>query len=1207
MFRGRALSSLLGSHGRWMASFAVGLIAAAGFVSGAGAQTAQFSFAQGAIANGGGLSQGLDQPISIAVDGSGNVYIADTVNNRVLKVPAADLACATAGDCTTVGSGLDLPYGVALDSSGNVYIADTYNHRVLKVPASDPTCATAGDCTTVGSGLDLPAGVKVDEGGNVYIADGGNSNVLKVPAVDLTCITAGDCINVGSGLKFPRDVAVDGSGDVYIADTYNNRVVRVPATDLTCATSGDCTTVGAGLSSPQGVTVDGSGNVYIGDSNNNRVLKVPATDLTCATASDCTTVGSGLNFPRGVVLDGNGNIYIADSYNNRVLKVQTAEVNFSTVAVGQSTALSLIFIFNSAGTIGAPVVVTQGAANLDFTDAGTGSCTTNGTSYSYSAGDTCTVNVNFKPEYAGVRYGAAELVNGSGAVIATAYVYGTGSGPQVGFSPAAQSTIASGSGLSPGLVEPYGVAVDGAGNVYIADWGSSRVVKAPAADAACATTGDCTMVGIGLNYPHSVAVDGAGNIYIADTWNQRVLKVPATDLTCAAGDCTTVGSSLSPSLREPYGVAVDGSGNVYIADSGNDRVLRAPATDLACATAGDCTTVASGSGLSPGLGSAWGVAADGGGNVYIVDWENNRVVRAPATDLTCAAAGDCTTVGSGLNQPEDVAVDGSGNVYIADHENNRVLKAPATDLTCATAGDCTTVGSSLNFPLAVAVDGSDNVYIVDTFSPFVLKEDLADAPSLSFATITEAGTTDSTDGSLPVTIANNGNVDLTFSQGPSILSSNFTLDGNSCGTTLTPGAQCTLSVEFTPGTGLNGSLGSSLLLTDNALNAAATQTIPLSGNSTDAPYITSPTPGSTLAGGSTTFTWSPGGAGATQYELRVGTGGVNSSDIYNSGIFTGTQATANIPAYGVTVFVRLYYRVGNGAWNTIDYTYMESGSPTLPSMTTPAPGSTLISATGNSFCWNPGQGPALFELRLGTTRGGSDVYNGAPATAATCASGITVPANAETLYAALDYELDGRWYSIDYTYVEPGSQPPALTSPAAGSSPSGTNVNFSWSPGVGNDAYQLFVGTEGVGATNLFASGVITADQATVPSIPAYGVTVYVRLYYRHLSTWNSLDYTFTESGSPTPPALTSPAPGSTLTSATGNSFCWNPGDGPSMFVLHLGTTKGASDVYISPSATAATCASGITVPTGGATLYATLSYQLSGRWYSVSTTYIEP
>jgi DNA-binding beta-propeller fold protein YncE len=132
----------------------------------------------------------LNQPFGVAVDGAGNVYIADLSNNRVLKVPPSDPTRSTPGDCTTVGSGLSGPGAVAVDASDNVYIADNGNHRVLKVPANDPTCLSS--CAAVATGLNDTEGVAVDSNGNVYIGERGANLMVKLaPAANFGTVAVG--------------------------------------------------------------------------------------------------------------------------------------------------------------------------------------------------------------------------------------------------------------------------------------------------------------------------------------------------------------------------------------------------------------------------------------------------------------------------------------------------------------------------------------------------------------------------------------------------------------------------------------------------------------------------------------------------------------------------------------------------------------------------------------------------------------------------------------------------------------------------------------------------------------------------------------------------------------------------------------------------------------------------------------------------------
>jgi sugar lactone lactonase YvrE len=153
-------------------------------------------------------------PFAVAADGSGNIYITDTYNNRVLKETLSGGAYTE----SVVASGLVYPTGVAVNGIGNAYIADTYNNRVLKETLSGGAYTES----TVASGLSFPCGLAVDVNGNLYIADTRNSRVLKETLSDGVYTES----TVGSGLFHPWDVAVDGSGTLYIGDSDNNRVLK---------------------------------------------------------------------------------------------------------------------------------------------------------------------------------------------------------------------------------------------------------------------------------------------------------------------------------------------------------------------------------------------------------------------------------------------------------------------------------------------------------------------------------------------------------------------------------------------------------------------------------------------------------------------------------------------------------------------------------------------------------------------------------------------------------------------------------------------------------------------------------------------------------------------------------------------------------------------------------------------------------------------
>jgi streptogramin lyase len=573
------------------------------------------------------------------------------------------------------------------------------------------------------------------------------------------------------------------------------------------------TTLGGGFKTPFGVAVDGSGNVSVADQGNSAIKEMPPV---CTSSSCVTTLGAGFDLPAGVAVDGSGNIYVADEYNNAVEQIMPHGVNFGTVAVGTTArALTLYFTFTASDSNITPSALTLGAAGLDFVEGGNPSCFTNGTGYAYSAGDTCTVFVSFAPKYAGPRYGAVDLSDASG-VIATAYVYGTGQGPELVF-PSNQTTQT----LGGTFYYPWGVAVDASGNVYVGGGTATGLHEMPpgCASSSCVTT-------LGFFLASGVALDGSGNIYGTDAGNNAVREMPPG---CASSSCVT---TLGGGFNYPFGLAVDGSGNVYVADWQNNAVKEMPP---GCASSSCVTT------LGGGFNYAQGVAVDGSGNVYVGDTNNNLVKEMPPG---CTAANytnnlcTITTLGGGFNTPVGLAVDGSGNVYVADANNYAVKEIPSG---CASSSCVTTLRSGFITPLDVALDGSGNLYVpVYNVAGAMYELDFASPPSLSFA-MANVGA-ESSDSPKTATLENIGNAPLTFpvpgsGEDPSV-SANFTLDSSttcsevltsSSAGTLGAGASCVLAVDFIPTT--TGPITGAVVLTDNNLNAnpAATQSIGLSG------------------------------------------------------------------------------------------------------------------------------------------------------------------------------------------------------------------------------------------------------------------------------------------------------------------------------------------------------------------------------------------
>jgi hypothetical protein len=330
--------------------------------------------------------------------------------------------------------------------------------------------------------------------------------------------------------------------------------------------------------------------------------------------------------------------------------------------------------------------------------------------------------------------------------------------------------------------------------------------------------------------------------------------------------------------------------------------------------------------------------------------------------------------------------------------------------------------------------------------------------------------------------------------------------------------------------------------------------------------------------------------------LYLGTTGAGSTNLYNSGATNATSETvSNLPQDGLTVYARIHWLTGS-TWQYADYTFTEAGSPVPASLTSPAPRTTLTGSSA-TFSWTAGAGPTAYMLYLGTTGVGSrNLYNSG-STTATSETVSALPTSGLTLYARLHWLMGSTWQYADYTYTEAGTPtPPSLTSPSPGTTLTGSSATFSWTAGTGPSAYMLYLGTAGLGSTNLYNSGATKATSETLTTLPKNGLTLYARLHWLIGSTWHYADYTYTETGSPTPASLTSPAPGTKLTGSSA-TFSWTAGAGPTAYMLYLGTTGAGSMNLYNSGSTAVRSETISGLPENGTTLYARLHWLMGSTW----------
>jgi sugar lactone lactonase YvrE len=523
---------------------------------------------------GGGINTGdgpaesaqLNNPTGLAVDSSGNLYFAEPFNNRVRRI-SNGIVTTIAGN-GTVGFGgdggaaldaeLDFPTGVAVDGAGNVYIADTQNDKIRKVSevselSNDVITTFAGTGTRGRSGdggpaelalLNLPAayrGIATDAAGNLYIPDWeavrmvSNGLITTVAGMgpQSVIVPVAKAPALSFPLALPVGVATGLNGNLYVADggwtgAHGGIVVKV--------SSGEAATVAGGGSdlgdggpaaagqfyAPSGAAMDSSGALYVADTNDDRIRRVKEGILTTVVGTGAISyegdsegdpaVNAGISTPTAVTTDASGNFYLAEGGTGGYIH-KVSQGIFTTIAEN------------------GPLLPNQGgAAKIGGSGEITGLvASATGDLYFTEASDNTVRKL-------------------SGGAITT--VAGSGTAGYSGDNRPAQGAQ---------LDSPLGLAIDAASNLYIADSMNGAVRKV--------TNGIITTVAAGLVEPTAIAVDGEGTLYVADA--PFVRKVSHGQITNPlAGDATG-----GTQLARPAGLVVDPSGCLYVSDSTNNRIL----------------------------------------------------------------------------------------------------------------------------------------------------------------------------------------------------------------------------------------------------------------------------------------------------------------------------------------------------------------------------------------------------------------------------------------------------------------------------------------------------------------------------------------------------------------------------------------------------------------------------------------------------------
>ncbi len=653
--------------------------------------------------DGAGSAARFNLPFATAVDSSGNVYVADTSNHTIRKITPAGVVSTVAGLAGTSGSadgtGNDArfyePSGVAVDSTGNVYVADSMNFTVRKIAIDTAgvgtvttLAGTAGahghaDGTGSAAQFNRVHGLVTDGSGNVYVVDSGNSTIRQITAAGVVTTVAGggwpnnngSTDGVGSAARFtwPTGVVLDGSGVMYVADGSNHTIRKIvigedgigTVTTVAGLPGSSGTSDGAGSSArfnyPDGLALGSDGNLYVADSNNHTIRKITidaggvGTVTTWAGAAGYfgSTQGAGgaarFYFPHGLAADRIGNLYVADASNHTIRKI---------AATGGVSILAGRAGYGSADG-------TSGEARFYFP---TG----------VAVGGTGEVYVADRNDSTIRKITAdGEVTTFAGAAGASGADDGTGSAARFNF--------------------PSGVALGSSGEVYVADRFNHTIRKITpdgvvttfAGAAGASGADDGTGSAARFNSPNGVAADGSGNVYVADRGNHTIRKItPDGVVTTLAGTAGTPGSTngtgSAARFSTPTGLAVDSVGNVYVADLDNHTIRKIAADGVVTTLAGVTGTSGSKDGAvsSALFYNPYGVAVDSAGNVYVAGYAGCTIRMISPSGMVTTLAGlenwYDTVNGAGsvarFRSPTGVAVDSSGNLYVAEFAGHLIRK-----------------------------------------------------------------------------------------------------------------------------------------------------------------------------------------------------------------------------------------------------------------------------------------------------------------------------------------------------------------------------------------------------------------------------------------------------------------------------------------------------------------------------------------------------
>jgi tripartite motif-containing protein 71 len=563
----------------------------------------------------------------------------------------------------TLGSGngqLNHPADVALDSKGNVWALDKGNSRISQFNEKGEWIKSVGSAGTTGGKLSAPAGLAIDPSGNLWVADTANNRIEEFNEKGEFVLVFGKDVN-----KTKVEAHIEGA-ESNVCTAASGNVCQAGAANSS----------NGGLKAPQGIAATSGGNLWVADTGNSRIQKFgPAGNFLNVVNGNGTT-GGPMKEPSSIAMGPDGSIWVADTANNRIEQ--------------WTSSLSLQLIVGGAGFADGQF---EGLGALDIDAQG-----------NIWAAD--------------ITNNRIEEFNEAGTFIGRFGLGGSGAGQL-------------------NLGSPTGVAVDSKGNIFVADGNNNRIQKwaRPEAPGYASSFGTLGSGNGQLNHPADVALDSKGNVWALDKGNSRISQFNEKgEWVKSIGSAGTTGGKLSL----PSGLAIDPSGNLWVADTANNRIekfnekgefvlvfgkdvnktkVEAAGTEAernACtAASGNVCQAGAAVGANGGLKAPQGIAATSGGNLWIADTGNSRLLKySPAGTLINIVSSEGTEAGK-LKEPSSIAIGPDGSIWVADSGNNRIELWNSSLAFIRQFGSEGTGNGQFKRPSALEVDAAGNVWVGD--------------------------------------------------------------------------------------------------------------------------------------------------------------------------------------------------------------------------------------------------------------------------------------------------------------------------------------------------------------------------------------------------------------------------------------------------------------------------------------------------------------